>query len=45
MRRKKNPEVIGGESDKNSEEKTNEKWLWIGKTKQENENEVKSEVM
>ena len=44
-KKKRNPEVIYGEGDENDEEKTNEKWLWFGKTKQENENEAKSEVM
>ena len=42
MRKKeKNSEVIGGEGDEIREVKTNKKWLWIGKTKQENrESEV-----
>ena len=38
-------EVIGGEGDEINEVKTMEKWLWIGKVKQENKNEVKSEVI
>ena len=33
--KKKNPEVIDGEGDENDNMKTNKKWLWIGKAKQE----------
>ena len=38
--KEKNSEVIGEEGDEIGDEKTNDKWLWIGKTKQENGNEL-----
>jgi len=44
-KKKRNSEVIDGEGDEINEVKTNEKWLWIGKRKQENKNEIESGVI
>ena len=44
-KKKRKLEVIGGEGDENDDVKNFKKWLWIDKGRQENRNEVKSEVI